>query len=124
MSEPEYEVVIIGAGPGGIAAAHLLRKNRHHDFSLTWNAPTTSGAHGWTTTTPALPSTSPRCGTSCRSIRIPVGSRALAPGPELYRYFQDRSSTRLVCASAGECRSSATEAGRRRAGMWRLESSR
>src|SRR6266576_6208766 len=34
MTEPTYEVAIIGAGPGGIAAAHLLRKKGIADFVI------------------------------------------------------------------------------------------
>jgi cation diffusion facilitator CzcD-associated flavoprotein CzcO len=34
MSEPVYQVAIIGAGPGGIAAAHLLRKKGITDFVI------------------------------------------------------------------------------------------
>src|SRR6516165_1301347 len=45
MVDPVYEVAIIGAGPGGIAAAHLLRQKgitdliileRGNDFGGTW----------------------------------------------------------------------------------------
>ena len=34
MAEPAYDVAIIGAGPGGIAAAHLLRKKGITDFVI------------------------------------------------------------------------------------------
>lgn len=45
MTEPDYEVAIVGAGPGGIATAKLLRDKgifnfvileRGHDFGGTW----------------------------------------------------------------------------------------
>ena len=45
MTEPDYEVAIIGAGPGGIATAHLLRQKGIHDFVIIergnwyWNLP-------------------------------------------------------------------------------------
>ena len=34
MTAPDHEVVIIGAGPGGIAAAHLLQQKGIHDFLI------------------------------------------------------------------------------------------
>ena len=34
MTRPDYEVAIIGAGPGGIAAAHLLRQKGIEDFVI------------------------------------------------------------------------------------------
>ena len=45
MTEPDYEVAIVGAGPGGIATVKLLRdkgiinfviRERGHDFGGTW----------------------------------------------------------------------------------------
>ena len=45
MTEPDFEVVVIGAGPGGIAAAYLLQRKgiedfviveRGYDFGGTW----------------------------------------------------------------------------------------
>jgi 2-polyprenyl-6-methoxyphenol hydroxylase-like FAD-dependent oxidoreductase len=35
MVDPVYEVAIIGAGPGGIAAAHLLRQKYHRPQTIT-----------------------------------------------------------------------------------------
>ena len=32
MTRPDFEVAIIGAGPGGIAAAHLLQRRGIEDF--------------------------------------------------------------------------------------------
>ena len=34
MTEPDYEVAIIGAGPGGIATAKLLRDKGITDFVI------------------------------------------------------------------------------------------
>jgi cation diffusion facilitator CzcD-associated flavoprotein CzcO len=34
VTEPTYEVAIIGAGPGGISAAHLLRTKGITDFVI------------------------------------------------------------------------------------------
>ena len=34
MTEPDYEVAIIGAGPGGIATAHMLRQKGIRDFVI------------------------------------------------------------------------------------------
>src|SRR5690606_21948716 len=34
MTQPDYEVAIIGAGPGGIATAHLLRQRGIRDFVI------------------------------------------------------------------------------------------
>ncbi len=88
MTEPEYEVAIIGAGPGGIAAAHLLRKKgitsfvileRADDFGGTWR-----DNHY-----PGLAVDIPSLWYQLSFRPNPNWSRLFAPGPELYRYFQD-----------------------------------
>ena len=88
MTEPTYEAAIIGAGPGGISAAHLLRLKgitnfvileRAADFGGTWRD---NHYPGLAVDIPALwyqLSFAPNAG----------WSRLFAPGPELYRYLQD-----------------------------------
>ena len=88
MSESTYEVAIIGAGPGGVSAAHLLRSKgitnfvileRAADFGGTWRD---NHYPGLAVDIPALwyqLSFAPNAG----------WSRFFAPGPELYRYLQD-----------------------------------
>jgi cation diffusion facilitator CzcD-associated flavoprotein CzcO len=88
VSESTYEVAIIGAGPGGVSAAHLLRSKgitnfvileRAADFGGTWRD---NHYPGLAVDIPALwyqLSFAPNAG----------WSRFFAPGPELYRYLQD-----------------------------------
>ncbi len=91
MSEPEYEVAIIGAGPGGIATAKLLRDKgitdfvileRGHDFGGTWR-----DNHY-----PGLAVDIPVLWYQLSFAPNPNWTRLFAPGPEIYRYLRDTAS--------------------------------
>jgi cation diffusion facilitator CzcD-associated flavoprotein CzcO len=84
----DFEVAIIGAGPGGIAAAYLLRKagitdlvilERADDFGGTWRD---NHYPGLTVDIPIL-------WYQLSFARNPGWSRLFAPGPEIHRYLVD-----------------------------------
>ena len=88
MTEPSYEVAIIGGGPGGIAAAHLLRNKgitnflileRSNDFGGTWR-----DNHY-----PGLAVDIPTLWYQLSFAPNPDWTRLFAPGPELHRYLCD-----------------------------------
>ena len=88
MTEPDYEVAIIGAGPGGIATAKLLRDKgitdfvileRGHDFGGTWR-----DNHY-----PGLAVDIPVLWYQLSFAPNPNWTRLFAPGPEIYRYLRD-----------------------------------
>ncbi|KUI36175.1 monooxygenase [Mycobacterium sp. IS-1496] len=88
MTGPDHEVVVIGAGPGGIATAHLLRQNgiddfvileRSHDFGGTWR-----DNHY-----PGLAVDIPTLWYQLSFAVNPDWSRLFAPGPEIYGYLRD-----------------------------------
>lgn len=88
MSEPAYEVAIIGAGPGGIAAAHLLRKKGITDFVILERADDFGGT--WHDNHyPGLAVDIPSLWYQLSFNPNPDWTRLFAPGPELYRYFRD-----------------------------------
>lgn len=88
MSEPVYEVAIIGAGPGGIAAAHLLRKKGITDFVILERADDFGGT--WRDNHyPGLAVDIPSLWYQLSFSPNPDWTRLFAPGPELYRYFRD-----------------------------------
>lgn len=83
-----FEVAIIGAGPGGIAAAHMLRERgitdmvileRGDDFGGTWR-----DNHY-----PGLAVDIPIFWYEFSFARNPRWSRLFAPGPEIQRYLTD-----------------------------------
>nr|WP_090273620.1 NAD(P)/FAD-dependent oxidoreductase [Mycolicibacterium komanii]CRL66498.1 monooxygenase [Mycolicibacterium komanii] len=85
---PQFDVAVIGAGPGGIAAAHKLRQRgitnvvileRGHDFGGTWR-----DNHY-----PGLAVDIPILWYQLSFARNPRWSRLFAPGPEIYRYLTD-----------------------------------
>lgn len=84
----QFEVAIIGAGPGGIAAAHLLRKRgvtdlvileRGDDFGGTWR-----DNHY-----PGLAVDIPIFWYELSFARNRRWTRLFAPGPEIYKYLTD-----------------------------------
>lgn len=88
MIEPDHDVAIIGAGPGGIASAHLLQQNgiddfvileRSHDFGGTWR-----DNHY-----PGLAVDIPTLWYQLSFAVNPDWSRLFAPGPEIYAYLRD-----------------------------------
>ena len=88
MSKPVYEVAIIGAGPGGIAAGRLLRKKGITDFVILERADDFGGT--WRDNHyPGLAVDIPSLWYQLSFNPNPEWTRLFAPGPELYRYFQD-----------------------------------
>ena len=88
MVDPVYEVAVIGAGPGGIAAAHLLRQKgitdfiileRDNDFGGTWR-----DNHY-----PGLCVDIPTLWYQLSFAPNPDWTRFFAPGPEIHRYLRD-----------------------------------
>ena len=88
MTDPTYEVAIIGAGPGGIAAGHLLRKKGITDFVILERADDFGGT--WRDNHyPGLAVDIPSLWYQLSFAPNPDWSRLFAPGPELYAYFRD-----------------------------------
>lgn len=88
MSDPDYEVAIVGAGPGGIATAKLLLDKgitdfvileRGNDFGGTWR-----DNHY-----PGLAVDIPVLWYQMSFAPNPDWTRLFAPGPEIYRYLRD-----------------------------------
>ncbi|MBV8965057.1 MAG: NAD(P)-binding protein, partial [Mycobacteriaceae bacterium] len=88
MDKPDCEVAIIGAGPGGIAAAKLLQDKgisdfvileRGHDFGGTWR-----DNHY-----PGLAVDIPVVWYQLSFAPNPGWTRFFASGPEIYQYLRD-----------------------------------
>lgn len=93
MSRPDHEVAIIGAGPGGIASAHYLRRQGVHDFVIIERGADFGGT--WRDNHyPGLAVDIPSLWYQLSFAPNPDWSRLFAPGPELYRYLRD-TATRL-----------------------------
>jgi cation diffusion facilitator CzcD-associated flavoprotein CzcO len=91
VSEPDYEVAIIGAGPGGIAAAHHLREKGIDDFAIIERAGDFGGT--WRDNHyPGLAVDIPSLWYQLSFAPNPDWSRLFAPGPELHRYLRDTAS--------------------------------
>jgi cation diffusion facilitator CzcD-associated flavoprotein CzcO len=88
VTEPAYEVAIIGAGPGGISAAHLLRKKGITNFVILERA-TDFGGTWRDNHYPGLAVDIPALWYQLSFAPNPDWSRLFAPGPELYRYLQE-----------------------------------
>ncbi|BBY29613.1 flavin-containing monooxygenase [Mycolicibacterium sediminis] len=120
MADADHEVAIIGAGPGGIAAAHLLRRRgiddvvileRGDDFGGTWR-----DNHY-----PGLAVDIPTLWYQLSFAPNPDWSRLFAPGPEIHRYLRDTAATLglypLLVPNTEVVRQHWDDA----AGLWRLE---
>ncbi|MGW0158550.1 flavin-containing monooxygenase [Mycobacterium sp. NPDC003323] len=91
MNEPEHEVAIIGAGPGGIAAAHHLREHGIDDFVIIERGADFGGT--WRDNHyPGLAVDIPSLWYQLSFAPKADWSRLFAPGPELYRYLQDTAT--------------------------------
>jgi cation diffusion facilitator CzcD-associated flavoprotein CzcO len=91
MTRPDYEMAIIGAGPGGIAAAHLLRQKGIEDFVIVERGDDFGGT--WRDNHyPGLAVDIPTLWYQLSFAPNPDWSRLFAPGPEIYRYLRDTAS--------------------------------
>lgn len=91
MPDPDYEVAIIGAGPGGIAAAHHLRSKGIGDFAIIERAADFGGT--WRDNHyPGLAVDIPSLWYQLSFAPNPGWSRLFAPGPELHRYLRDTAA--------------------------------
>jgi cation diffusion facilitator CzcD-associated flavoprotein CzcO len=89
--EADYEVAIIGAGPGGIAAAHMLRQRGITDFVIIERAADFGGT--WRDNHyPGLAVDIPSLWYQLSFAPNANWSRLFAPGPELYRYLRDTAA--------------------------------
>lgn len=88
MTTPDHEVVIIGAGPGGIAAAYLLQRKGIHDFVIIDRGDDFGGT--WRDNHyPGLAVDIPSLWYQLSFAPNPNWSRFFAPGPEIYAYLRD-----------------------------------
>jgi cation diffusion facilitator CzcD-associated flavoprotein CzcO len=93
MSEPDFEVVVIGAGPGGIAAAHQLQRRGIDDFVILERGGDFGGT--WRDNHyPGLAVDIPTLWYQLSFAPNPDWSRFFAPGPEIHQYLRD-AATRL-----------------------------
>ncbi len=87
VSDRIHEVAIIGAGPGGITAAHLLRQNGIDDFIVLERSSDVGGT--WRDNHyPGLAVDIPSLWYQFPFARDPNWSRLFAPGPEIHRYIR------------------------------------
>jgi cation diffusion facilitator CzcD-associated flavoprotein CzcO len=88
VTAPDYLVAIIGAGPGGITAAHLLRKHGITDFIVLERGDDVGGT--WRDNHyPGLAVDIPTLWYQFPFSPNPNWSRFFAPGPEIHRYLRD-----------------------------------
>lgn len=88
MTEPQHEVAIIGAGPGAISAAYLLRRRGITDFVILERGDDFGGT--WRDNHyPGLAVDIPTLWYQLSFAPNPDWSRFFAPGPEIYRYLCD-----------------------------------
>lgn len=93
MSEPDFEVVVIGAGPGGIAAAHELQRKGIDDFAILERGDDVGGT--WRDNHyPGLAVDIPTLWYQLSFAPKADWSRLFAPGPEIQGYLRD-TATRL-----------------------------
>jgi cation diffusion facilitator CzcD-associated flavoprotein CzcO len=87
ISERSYEVAVIGAGPGGITAAHLLRQNGIDDFVVLERGTDVGGT--WRDNHyPGLAVDIPSLWYQFPFARDHNWSRLFAPGQEIQRYLR------------------------------------
>ncbi|MDH6247016.1 NAD(P)/FAD-dependent oxidoreductase [Mycobacterium sp. OTB74] len=91
MTKPDHEVVIIGAGPGGIATAHLLHQKGIDDFVIVDRGDDFGGT--WRDNHyPGLAVDIPSLWYQLSFAPNPNWSRFFAPGPEIYAYLRDTAA--------------------------------
>lgn len=92
MSQPDHEVVIIGAGPGGIASAYLLQRKGIDDFLIIDRGDDFGGT--WRDNHyPGLAVDIPSLWYQLSFAPNPDWSRFFAPGPEIYAYLRHTAAT-------------------------------
>jgi cation diffusion facilitator CzcD-associated flavoprotein CzcO len=91
--EPDFEVIVIGAGPGGIATAHLLQQRGIDDFLIVERGDDFGGT--WRDNHyPGLAVDIPTLWYQLSFAPNPDWTRFFAPGPEIQQYLRD-TATRL-----------------------------
>ncbi|HEY1442002.1 MAG TPA: NAD(P)-binding protein, partial [Mycobacterium sp.] len=88
MRQPDYQVAIIGASFGGIAAAHLLQQKGITDFVMLDRG----AGFGGTWRDNHYPGLAVDIPILCYQLSFAPKSdwtRLFAPGPEIYRYLRD-----------------------------------
>lgn len=119
MTEPDHEVAIIGAGPGGLAAAHLLQTRGITDFVLLERGDDVGGT--WRDNHyPGLAVDIPTLWYQLSFAVNPDWTRLFAPGPEIYAYLR-ATARRLGLYPHLRTRSEVTrQQWDDDAGLWRL----
>ncbi|WP_102141094.1 flavin-containing monooxygenase [Mycobacterium hubeiense] len=119
MTAPTYEAAIIGAGPGGITAGHMLLKKGITNFVILERASDFGGT--WRDNHyPGLAVDIPSLWYQLPFAPNPNWSRLFAPGPEIQRYLQDTART-LGLYQYLQANSEVTQQQwDDHAGMWRL----
>lgn len=119
MIRPDHEVAVIGAGPGGIAAAHLLRTRGITDFVILERGHDVGGT--WRDNHyPGLAVDIPTLWYQLSFAVNPEWTRLFAPGPEIYAYLRDTAG-RLGLYPHLRTRSEVTrQQWDDDAGLWRL----
>ena len=91
MTEPDVEVAIIGAGPGGIAAAHLLQRKGIGDFVILERGDDFGGT--WRDNHyPGLAVDIPTLWYQLSFAPNANWTRLFAPGPEILAYLRDTAA--------------------------------
>lgn len=120
VRRPDYEVAIIGAGPGGIAAAHLLRQKGIHDFVIIERGDDFGGT--WRDNHyPGLAVDIPTLWYQLSFAPNPHWTRLFAPGPEIQRYLQDTASDLGLYERLRANSEVVRQQWDDEAGIWRLE---
>jgi cation diffusion facilitator CzcD-associated flavoprotein CzcO len=120
MTEPDHEVAIIGAGPGGIAAAHFLRQKGITDFVILERGSDVGGT--WRDNHyPGLAVDIPALWYQLSFAPNPDWTRLFAPGPEIYTYLRDTARRLGLYDHLRTNQDVTRQQWDDRAGLWRLE---
>lgn len=120
MRTPDYEVAIIGAGPGGIATAHMLRQKGIHDFVIIERGNDFGGT--WRDNHyPGLAVDIPVLWYQLSFAPNPNWTRFFAPGPEIQRYLRDTATDLGLYEHLRPNSEVVRQQWDDRLGLWRLE---
>jgi len=115
-----HDVAIIGAGPGGITAAHLLRRNGIDDFVILERAGDVGGT--WRDNHyPGLAVDIPSLWYQFPFARDPGWSRLFAPGPEIHQYLRGVAAREGVYSHLRTNTEVVRQVWDDEHGIWRLE---